>query len=87
MRTRLHMASMLAAVGAVAPLLATAAASAAVPKDSDPVRKNKRRLLPTSMAPTRLAILQTGKPPTNGKREVERRLRQAARKAEKDAKR
>jgi hypothetical protein len=75
-RTRLHMSAtlgmaiaMLEAQGSLAKGSGASAPSGRTPNTS----------------PTRMAVIETGKPPMNGAREVARRLRQMQRKAEKDA--
>jgi hypothetical protein len=75
MRTRVMMTAMLgAALALQEPLRGPLAAP---PEPSKPKR----------LSPTREHIWDTGKPPTNGAREVARRLKQMQRKADKDARR
>lgn len=72
MRTRVHMASMLALMSASLAAQGPIVAPTAPRPSREP-------------APTRRTLIDTGKPPMNGKREVARRLRQMQRKATKDA--
>lgn len=78
MRSPRHMA---VALSLVASLAATGSLLRADPPPPPPLPPRSRR----KASPTRDAILDTGKPPMNGAREMQRRLRQMQRKADKQS--